>query len=258
MTSDPLEFLTKAFDPAAVNFTPGETSDVSWITTDVVDNEGDVVVAKGVDFTSVYLKNPVVMACHQLNKWPVGLCSWIKLAKGSSFTGLCAKTMYDEDPDALKLFGLVQRGMAKGKSISFRRPTDSLPGDWGPPTPDELKARPDWKGARQVIRRCVMFEYSVCPIPMNQEALLIAVSKGLELPSYMAKLMPEVSTTIVEPEPEVVTEIDAPFVVPELEPHRTLDDIEAMLYYELAKSFDPAKLADAAMNAALNRALGVI
>lgn len=242
MKSD--DVLIKAFNPAETNFTPGESSDVSWITTDIVDNEGEVVVVKGIDYQSVFMKNPVVMACHQLNRWPVGLCQWIKPAKGAGFTGLCAKTMYDEqDEDAVKLYGLVKRGLARGKSISFRPPTDFQPGDWGPPTPEELRSRPDWKGARRIIRRCVMFEYSVCPIPMNQEALTIAVSKGLALPSFLADLA--VGTP---PQPSI----------PELPPHRTLDQIEVDLVARLAAAFQPDQLAAKALQGAIDRARGVI
>jgi hypothetical protein len=278
--------VTKAFSPAEVNLTPGERSDVSWISTDVVDNEGDVVVAKGVDFASVYLKNPVVMACHDYQKWPVGTCAWIKAAKGDGFTGLCAKTMYDEDPDAVRLFGMVQRKLVRGRSIGFRPPSDFQPGDWGAPTPDELKARPDWKNAGRIIRRCVLLEYSVVPIPMNQESLTVAVSKGLELPSYLAALVegksespsygycPKCGAKGVERERRTdgndkcenghvypsKDALDMPIedMIRSIPPHRTLAQVQADFERRLARAFDPAKLAEAAVKAALDRARGAI
>lgn len=184
--------VVKAFSPAEINFTPGERSAVSYITSDVVDNEGDVVVAAGVDYHSVFETNPVVMSCHDYQKWPVGLCDWIKVVKATPqrrFNGLIAKTTFDDAPDALRLFTLVQKGIVRGQSISFRPPEDLKPGEWGPPSKDELRARPEWETARRVIRRCVMLEYSFVPIPMNQESLVLAVSKGLELPTYLRSLV---------------------------------------------------------------------
>jgi hypothetical protein len=200
----------KHFTPAEINFTPGERSFVAWISMDVVDNEGDVVVPSGVDFESVYMGvkgdprrpgNPVVMAVHDYQRWPLGTCEWIKVARPSkrlNFSGLYSKTLIDEDPDALKVFGMIQRRVVRGISIGFRPPENFQPGEWGPPTRAELLARPDWATARRVIRRCVLLEYSVVPIPMNQGALIVAVSKGLELPAYLkdkVKPMPEPEDT---------------------------------------------------------------
>jgi hypothetical protein len=204
---------SKQFTPAEINFTPGERSFVAWISMDVVDNEGDVVVPTGVDCASAYLGvkddpsrpgNPVVMAVHDYQRWPLGTCAWIKVARPSrraQFSGLYAKTLIDEDPDALKVFGMIQRRVVRGISIGFRPPDDPRPGEWGPPTPEELAARPDWASARRVIRRCVLLEYSVVPIPMNQGALIVAVSKGLELPSYLADALPPPPEAEPEAEP---------------------------------------------------------
>jgi hypothetical protein len=202
----PKNLLVKSFD-AVVTFAPGERADVSYITTDVVDNEGDVVVAAGVDYTSVFMKNRVVMAKHDYQSWPVGKCEWIKAQKATpqrQFNGLIAKTIYDTDPDADRLWGMVQRGLVSGKSIGFRPPDDfNWQLDWGPATQQELKERPEWESARQIIRRCVLLEYSIVPIPMNQESLVLAVSKGLELPSYLrAFVMPETT----KPEDKALSE----------------------------------------------------
>jgi hypothetical protein len=230
------EIITKAFAPAEIHFTPGERSAVSYITTDAVDNEGDVVVATGVDITSVFQANPVVMSCHDYQRWPVGLCDWIKVVKATPqrrFNGLVAKTRFDDDPDALRLFGLVQKGIVRGQSISFRVPDDLAPGEWGPPSQDELKARPEWENARRIIRRCVLLEYSFVPIPMNHEALVLAVSKGLEVPSYLEPLLPA------------------------LPPHRTKDQLIAALAAKLLPCFGPERL-DALAARALDRVRGAV
>lgn len=192
-----IELIRKDYTPAHIDLPPGERSFVAWITMDIVDNEGDVVIGSGVDTKSVFMGvngdparpgNPVVMAVHDYQRWPLGTCEWIKLAKPyakSTFSGLKAKTFIDEDPDALKVFGMIQRRVVRGVSIGFRPPDDMKTSEWGPPTAQELRERPDWKTARRIIRRAVLLEYSVVPIPMNQSALIFAVSKGLPLPSYL-------------------------------------------------------------------------
>ena len=209
------EILRKAVEVAETNFTPGEMSDVAWITTDTVDHDGHVVISAGVDFKSVfYDKNPVVLAYHEFGNPPIGRCDWIKLAKPSAtnrFSGLTAKTLwYADDPDAVKLFGMVQSGLIRGRSVTIRPCVDHKPGDWGPPTSAEIKARPDWANAGMIIRRCVLIEYSVVTIPMNSEALTIAVSKGLQLPSFvhLAKASPA-EPAEVEVEAEAQPVVDA-------------------------------------------------
>jgi hypothetical protein len=239
--------VRKAFVPEETNFTPGETSDVSWITTDVVDHEGDVVVAAGIDYQSVFMKTRVVMAVHDYQRWPVGTCDWIKMASGrgakGKFTGLVAKTQYDEDPDAQRLFGMVKRGLVRGKSIGFRPPEDVRPGEWGPPTSHELRARPDWAGAKRVIRRAVMLEYSVVPVPMNQEALVLAVSKGLELPSYLRAMIGPMAPA-ARPSRGDDPDVAAPSTALAGPPrHRTLAEVEKALVAAVGRRLDPEAIA---------------
>jgi hypothetical protein len=171
----------KVYATTDFNFTPGERAAVSFITSDEVDHEGDVVIPAGVDWKSVWLRNPVVLASHNFQAWPVARGEWIRVAKGDGFTGLLGKAIFDDDEEAQKLFGKVQRGIVRGQSIGFKAPDDMRPGEWGPPTFEELKRRPDWKGAKRVIRRCVLLEWSFVGIQMNSSSLVCAVSKGLQL-----------------------------------------------------------------------------
>ena len=188
MPTDRPDMIVKDFIPAETNFTPGEDSDVSYVTTDIVDHDREVIVSAGIDFASVFMKNPVVLARHDQKTWPIGRCEWIKVAKATAsrrFNGLIAKTIYDQDPDAQRVFGMVKRLVVKGKSITATPPDDMKPGEWGPPTREEIKARPDWANAKRIIRRSVLVEYSVVPVPANKESLVLAVSKGLVLPTYL-------------------------------------------------------------------------
>src|SRR5579863_1443633 len=208
--------VSKVYDPAELSIVPNMSRRVvSWISTEVVDHVGDVVLAEGVDFRSAFLdKNPVVMAHHDYGKWPVGLATEVKLKRGNGFNGLLGIMNFDEDPDAVRVFGMVERKLVRGQSIGFVPPLDfDYPKDWGPPTADELKRHPDWKDARRIIRRCVLVEWSFVPIPMNRESLVIAVQKGLEIPTHWRgaaeKLMnpnpAETKTETTPPAPEQKT-----------------------------------------------------
>ena len=179
----------KVLATAETHFTPGEHSMVSWITCDNVDHERDVVVSSGVDYKTHFLQNPVVLAVHDHGRWPLGKCAWIQAKKNGGFNGLLAKTIFDGDEEAEKVWAKVKSESLRGISIGFRPPDDFQPGDWGPPTREELARRPDWKGAVRVIRRCVLLEYSVCSLPMNPQALVVAVNKGITRPVYLEAKM---------------------------------------------------------------------
>jgi HK97 family phage prohead protease len=144
-----------------------ERTEVSVITTDAVDRDGDVVLPKGIN-RDTYNMNPVVLWSHQLDEPAIGTAVWVK----PFASGLKAKTRYGSTPRANDIWTLVQDGILRGKSIGF------VPLDIRPATTAELSARPEWKSA-SIISECMLFEYSVCNVGVNQEALVEAVSKGI-------------------------------------------------------------------------------
>jgi|GEM_PF-2149517 len=204
----PLALTRKVFEPVETHFTPGERSMVAWITTDCVDHERDVVVSSGVDYKTYYLGkspeegNPCVLAFHDLGRWPLGRCEWIKIKQSREFNGLYAKTVFDDDPETDAVWRKIRSRTLRGISIGFRPPDDLKPGEWGPPTREELARRPDWKGAERIIRRCVLLEYSVCSLPMNPQALVAAVSKGIHRPIFST------STSASTPVPTAGAELE--------------------------------------------------
>lgn len=145
----------------------GERSDVSIISTDSVDRQGEVVLAPGVD-PSHYLKNPVVCWNHQYEIPPVGQCLWLKHFNDK----IKAKTLYASTEFGQEIFTLTQEGILKGKSIGF------ITLEVRDPLPDELSLRPEWKGVT-IISKSLLLEFSCCGIPMNQDALVEMVSKGM-------------------------------------------------------------------------------
>ena len=156
---------------------PGERTDVSFITTDALDREGEVVLPGGGDWSTY---NRVVTFAHRYDQLPVGSNWWIR-PRGN---GLVAKTHYPERPKdwaaapwlPSAVLHLMQQPVptCTGKSIGF------LPTNVRAATGDEIARRPELRGAR-VIDRWIGVEYAVVPVPCNPDAEMQAVAKGLEL-----------------------------------------------------------------------------
>ena len=149
-----------------------ERTFIATITTESVDRDGDVVIAKGLDFQA-YLKNPVVLLGHPFGMdnsfdLPIGKANWIK-AKGR-------KVIAEVTPAPTELgneiFDLVKGKFLRAVSIGFR----SL--ESGPPTEKELRARPEWAGAKHIFRKTELVEFSVVNVPSQPEALISAINKG--------------------------------------------------------------------------------
>ncbi|HZL36673.1 MAG TPA: hypothetical protein VFC78_15240 [Tepidisphaeraceae bacterium] len=155
----------------------GERTDVSVITTDAVDRDGECIIPAGGDWSTY---NRVVTFAHRYDQLPVGSNWWIR-PKG---TALIAKTHYPPKPtdwgDAAwfpsAILHLMQQPVptCTGKSIGF------LPLNVRTATSDEIARRPELRGIR-IIDQWVGIEYAVVPVPCNPQAQMQAVAKGLEM-----------------------------------------------------------------------------
>lgn len=150
-------------------FAEGEMSDVSWVTTQGLDLDGDIIVAKGIDL-SVYRENPIVLWNHDTGT-PIGQCAWIK----EEGEGIKAKTLYTKRPEAWDgewkpqyVYELTKAGVVKGKSIGL------IPTQIDEPDPEQKSM-----GIQRVISSGMMFEYSAVALPANPECVVEAISKGL-------------------------------------------------------------------------------
>src|SRR5207302_6791943 len=86
-----------ALDKATTELMPGERSDVSWITTEDVDHDREVVLARGLNDAQFAL-NPIVTLNHAYNLPPVGRSLWRKRVKDGERHGVKAKTVYPPRP----------------------------------------------------------------------------------------------------------------------------------------------------------------
>lgn len=131
--------------------------------TDAVDQEGEVLVPAGFDF-SYFADVKTVYWQHDYEK-PVGTCRNWSVAKGElSTTTYITRTAFGDD-----VLTMIEDGVINGLSVGV------IPTEEGPPDPIELKS---YGECRNVIRKAKMLEYSITPMPCNQTALIEAVSKA--------------------------------------------------------------------------------
>ena len=183
----------------------GFKTDVSLITTDDVDRDNEVVLPDGLDLTD-FRKSPTVFFNHEYDK-PIGKALYVDRVK----SGLRAMTRYAKRPDPWDgpwlpdaLHSMAQEGIATGKSIGF------IPLEMREVNNEDLARRPDWKDAVNIIVRAIMFEFSVAPLPANQNALALAVSKKLVDRATLKMLgrdlpEPKLTRTIFIPAPKSLT-----------------------------------------------------
>lgn len=177
-----------------------ERTEISKITTEAVDRDREVVIAKGGDLKA-FQDNPVVLLNHNWSGMPVGKSLWTKKTSEGGSPGIKAKTLYATRPAEAQgewvpdsVLALVKQGAMRGKSIGFipleRRSY-------------EKTDNPAWKDARSIIPKWLMLEYSVTPIPSNPEALCETVWKshpalamvlGLAKPAEKKTLNPDEMT----------------------------------------------------------------
>src|SRR5262245_30877034 len=163
---------------APTELNPGERSDVSWISTEVVDRAGDVVIAAGMDDREFRL-NPVVTLGHDYNRPPVGRGVWRRRVRDGDLVGIKAKTHYPPRPADLEgpwppdeVFAHVRAGLLAGKSIGF------LPLEAHTPDEAEVRRRGWPEAVRLVIDRWLLLEYACVSLPANPLALVESVSKS--------------------------------------------------------------------------------
>ncbi len=171
--------IRRSVDPGLIG-PPGPLSDprvdLSWISTEMVDHEGDVLLASGMD-DSVFASNPIVTLNHDYGSAPIGRSLWRKQRTQSGIPGIIAATHYpprptdhspgrDWMPDVA--LGLVRSGLAVGKSVGFVVLSER------PPTSEERRS--GWAAARRVIVKWLLLEYAVCWMPANPGAVLLPVS----------------------------------------------------------------------------------
>jgi hypothetical protein len=165
----------------------GERADVSWITTEAIDRDQEIVLARGMN-DSQFAANPLVTMQHCYWQPPVGRSLWRKKTKDGQVAGVKAKTQYPARPDVWNdpcwppdtALALIKTGLLQGKSIGFVRLKSHTPSS------HEIAAKPALANVGRIIDEWLLLEYACVFLPANQDALVEAVSKGAMPTDFLA------------------------------------------------------------------------
>lgn len=169
---------------ADLSVADGDRCVTASISTIQVDRDGEVLIPQGCDATE-FQRSPTVFYNHDYGL-PIGRCESIRRTDNH----VEAKTRFAKRPDghegewlADTVFALIQQGVVNGFSVGFipvegRHPSKS----------DRTKMGPK---VRYVYSKWKLLEYSVAPLPCNQDALVMAVSKGVVSPHTAKQLFPQ-------------------------------------------------------------------
>lgn len=177
----PKDFTYRRIAKAAdVSLPEGERTDISFITTDAVDRESEVVLPGGGDVSQY---NKVVTFAHKYDQLPAGSNWWIRPGMKGKLNGLTAKTHYPSKPadwgDAPWLPSACLHMMQQpvptctGKSIGF------LPTNIRQATAAEVKSRPELAN-KPIIDKWMLLEYAVAPVPCNGTAEMVTVARAIK------------------------------------------------------------------------------
>ncbi|MFH1287180.1 MAG: hypothetical protein ABII25_00590 [bacterium] len=181
------EYIRKGLTPSDLKFIDGERCSIEYITTNSPDRDREIVLPQGADLTH-YQKNPVVLWLHgKANDkplLPVGKNLWIK----SNENGLVAKTQYAKHAFANDLYNYMKDGFPLANSIGFLPTSVIQKSSFGSTDFQSLGlSKKTIEETERIYDRWLMLEYSKVPVPSNQDAINIAISKGLISESERAK-----------------------------------------------------------------------
>lgn len=182
---------------------PGERAVIATISTTSVDRDGDVILPQGLRLDNFW-KNATVLFNHDIRRLPVGKIPRGGIRKMS--VAVEAKVVLHRRPPSLHesnewvpdtLLDLFQMGAPLGFSVGFK-PIEVRSAT--------LKDRNRFgRDAVQVVTDWELLELSIVPVPANQDALLMAVSKcARPVGAYTMGalgLRPKAKVTILPPRP---------------------------------------------------------
>lgn len=129
-----------------------ENEIIGIASTETPDRDGEVILQSGWDTTN-FLKNPVLLALHDYNSFPIGTVTELSVNEGK----LYFKAVFSEaTQQAREAYALVKEGVLRTFSVGFI-------------------AR-EWQD-NNVISKMELLEISLVPVPANADAVVLA--KGL-------------------------------------------------------------------------------
>jgi HK97 family phage prohead protease len=188
---------------ATLTIGDAEHTVLARISTAGVDRDGEVLVPQGCDATD-FNKSPTVFYNHDYTL-PVERCEGIRRYEDT----IEAKTRFAQRPENHQgpwlpdsVFALLQQGVINGFSVGFvpvegRHPSKKDQQQFG-------------SKVRYVYSKWKLLEYSIAPLPANQDALVLAASKGIVTANAARQLFPDLTLAPVRAKRRVLIVVDAP------------------------------------------------
>lgn len=124
------------------------------VSTPEVDRYGTIIVPSGIDYTA-YLANPIVLAQHDSDQWPIGRCLGFAMNGENLEATIQIECVTDEGK---KLTKLINAGYVKAVSVGI------IPSEYEEQTIEGKKVT--------VYTKSELVEFSVVSVPANRQALL--------------------------------------------------------------------------------------
>lgn len=169
---------------------------------EVVDRSGDVVKIAGMDLKD-FKRNPVIMWSHQHDTPPIGKAVSMRKT-GDELRMKVLFASADEYGFADTIYRLARGGYVSATSIGIIPDYDSME------YPDNKKL--NGKPIKRIINKSSLFELSVVPIPMNQDALTTGkiLQKAIDDGVIDEVEMKEFELLSKDAEPDSEPEVDEP------------------------------------------------
>ena len=152
------------------------------VSTPEVDRYGTIIIPSGINYTA-YLNNPIVLAQHNADEWPIGKCLGFMMNGENLEATLQLHRITDE---ACEVADLVAAGYVKAVSVGI------IPTESEEQTIDGKKVT--------IYTKSELVEFSVVSIPANRDALIKKSIKELfkSLKKVTRMLTPEQTQAITD------------------------------------------------------------
>jgi len=131
------------------------------VSTPEVDRYGTIILPSGIDYTA-YLNNPIVLAQHDSDEWPIGRCLGFAMNGENLEATIQIECITEEGK---KLNKLINAGYVKAVSVGI------IPKEYEEKTIDGQKVT--------IYTKSELVEFSVVSVPANRQALLKKSMKTL-------------------------------------------------------------------------------
>lgn len=167
--------ITRTLDTTAVDIRKGKRLVRAIVNDESVDHYRTVIDPFGADLDG-YMRNPVCLYEHGKSQprgtLPIGSCVAIGNERIKGMECLVATIKFSPDEFSDMLFESYASGAMRGWSVNM------LPREASPPTPQEIRARPDLASCEMVYRSWKLMELSAVAIPGNANALTMGVERS--------------------------------------------------------------------------------